>query len=99
MIIIALIGTSISLLKPKLLWIFLIYGAMGPAILFPAIFSVYSKKLTAKRFTTSVLLSFIVATPISIYANVTENSTLIVFSSIIAVLIGLLFCSFTLIKK
>lgn len=39
-----------------------------------------------------MILSLCIATPLSIYANIIENSYLIVIASIISVLIGLIVC-------
>jgi SSS family transporter len=41
------IGTSIALLRPEILWLFLVGGILASAALFPTIFGIFSKKLTA----------------------------------------------------
>ncbi len=43
MLIMAVIGTGIALMQPKLLWVFLIYGALASAGLFPTILSLSGK--------------------------------------------------------
>ncbi len=92
MIVIALIGTVIALLSPKLLWVFLIYGALASAALFPTILSVYWSRLTGKGAFWAFLLSVLLGTPLSIYANISENTNLIVLAAIISVAIGLVVC-------
>ncbi len=46
MLLMAIIGTSIALLQPKLLWVFLIYGALASAALFPTVLSLFWSRLT-----------------------------------------------------
>ena len=88
MLIMAVIGTSIALLKPQLLWIFLISGTLAAAGLFPTILSLYWGRLNAKGAFWSVFLSIIIATPLSIYANVSGNENLVTWSAIASVGIG-----------
>ncbi len=92
MILMTIIGTSIALCKPKLLWCFLAYGALASAGLFPTIFALYWKRLTANGVFWAIVLSLIIGTPLSIYANITDNPYLIVAAAILSVLIGLIVC-------
>lgn len=92
MIVMAIIGVSIALLQPKLLWVFLIYGALASSMLFPAILSVFWKRLNAKGAFWAIILSLVIGTPLSIYANVKENVNLIVLSAVLSVVIGLIIC-------
>ena len=85
-----IIGTAIALLEPKLLWLSLIYGSLAGAGFFPLLFSVYSDKVNGNNLTIALLLSLVLSIPFSIYANVTENTNLIVASSILSIAIGLL---------
>jgi len=89
---IAVFGTGIALLQPKLLWVFLIYGALSSAGLFPTIFSLFWNKLDAKGAFWAVTLSLVLGLPLSIYANVVENTHLIVLAAVLSVLIGLVVC-------
>lgn len=92
MLVTTIIGTLIALMNPKLLWVFLIYGALASSALFPTILSVYWSRLTGKGAFWAFLLSVLIGTPLSIYANVSENTNLIVIAAILSVLIGLIVC-------
>jgi Na+/proline symporter len=92
---ITVLGTAIALAQPKLLWVFLIYGALASAGLCPTIFALYSKRITGKAAAIAVGSSLIIGTPLSIYANVTENPFLIVTAAILSVAIGLVVCTVT----
>jgi len=92
MIGISILGGGIALLKPQLLWVFLIYGALASAVLFPTIFAVFWSRLPAKGVFWAIILSTVLGTPLSIYANVTENSNLILISSVFSIAIGLIVC-------
>ena len=88
MLISAVLGTGIALLQPKLLWIFLIYGALASAGFLPTILSLCWNRVTARGTALGVGLSLLIGLPLSIYANVMENETLIVWSAILSVAIG-----------
>jgi Na+/proline symporter len=89
MIVCAVIGTAIALLKPQLMWVFLIYGALASAGLFPTILSLTWNRLNAKGAMFAVAISLLVGTPLSIYANVKGDENLIVYAAISSVLISL----------
>lgn len=89
---IAALGTAIALMKPQLLWVFLIYGAFASATLFPTILAVFWNRLPAKGAFWAIILSLAFGTPLSIYANVSQNTNLIVLSAIASILIGLIVC-------
>ena len=84
----AALGTGIALLQPKLLWVFLIYGALASAAFLPTILSLCWGRVTARGAAWGVGLSLLIGLPLSIYANVTENTVLIVWSALLSVLIG-----------
>lgn len=92
MVLMTVIGASIALLEPKLLWVFLIYGALASAGLFPTVLALFWGKLTSAGAFWAVVLSLVVGTPLSIYANVTENPHLVVAAAIASVAIGLFVC-------
>lgn len=94
MFIMAIVGTGIALLQPKLLWVFLIYGALASSALFPSLLSIYWKRLPAKGAFWAIILSLALGTPLSIYANVNEDTDLVVLSAITSVGIGLIVCLF-----
>ncbi|HLC76377.1 MAG TPA: hypothetical protein VJB82_04665 [Candidatus Peribacterales bacterium] len=84
----ATLGTGIALFRPELLWVFLIYGALASASLFPTILSLCWNRVTAKGAAWGVGLSLLIGLPLSIYANITERETLIVIAALVSVLIG-----------
>jgi Na+/proline symporter len=92
MIVFAIAGTGFGLLQPKLLWVFLVYGALASAALFPTVFSLYSRRLTAKGVSWALGLSIVLGTPLSLYANVTQNTNLVVLAAALSVTIGLIVC-------
>ncbi len=89
MITLGVIGTLIALTQPKLLWVFFIYGALVAVGFFPTLFSIFSKYYTAKAAFWSIVLGFVLTIPFSIYANISENENLVVYSAIASVLVGL----------
>ncbi len=89
---IATLGTCIALMKPQLLWVFLIYGALASSTLFPTVLAIFWNKLPAKGAFWAIVLSLIIGTPLSIYANVNQDTNLIVISAISSVLVGLIVC-------
>lgn len=93
MIGLALAATGIALLQPKLLWVFLISGALVSSILFPTIYALFSKNISAKAIYYSVGLALMLGTPLSIYANLNENPVLIVVAALVPVLLGFLICA------
>jgi Na+/proline symporter len=93
MLLFAVAGTLIAMLPGlKLLWIFLIYGALASAALAPTVLALFWSKLTAQGAFRGAFLSFAVGLPISIYANFSENPHLIVVSALSSVGIGLVIC-------
>ncbi len=92
MLLLAAVGIGIALLQPKLLWVFLTYGALASAGLFPTVLAVFWKRLPARGAFWAIVLSLVVAAPLSIYANVQENPYLIVAASVASVGIGLVVC-------
>ncbi len=85
MVLFAFIGVSIALLRPELLWVFLIYGALASSIFIPSFLALYWDKLNGKAAAIGIISSFIIGTPLSIYANVTGNTDLIVLAALISI--------------
>lgn len=92
MIFFTVLGTSIALLRPKLLWVFIVYGTFVSAGLFPTIFSICWDRVTARGIKYAIYISIILGTPVSIYANIKEDPYLITYSSIFSVFISLIIC-------
>ncbi|MBL7663238.1 hypothetical protein JNK13_10865 [bacterium] len=88
------LGTSIALLQPKLMWVFLSYGALASAGMFPTFFAIYSRRISEKAIALAIASSVLIGTPFSIYANVTENPYYIVAAAMLSVLIGLCICTY-----
>lgn len=95
MILMTITGVSIALLKPKLLWVFFIYGAMVSAGVFPTIFSVCWSRLPSNGAFYAIVLSLVLGLPLSIYANIKEDPYLIVLAAVCSVAIGLIVCLIT----
>ena len=89
MILMAIVGTGIALLRPKLLWVFLIYGALASSVLFPTFLSVFWSRLTARGAKFATLIGLLIGTPLSIYANIKEEEILILVAALASVLVGL----------
>jgi SSS family transporter len=92
MLIMTIVGTGIALCRPKLLWCFLAYGALASAGLFPTVFALYWKRLTANGVFWAIALSLAIGTPLSIYANVVDNPYAIVIAAVLSVLVGFVIC-------
>jgi Na+/proline symporter len=92
MILFTVLGTSVALLQPKLLWVFLIYGALASAMLVPVFYSLFSRRVTAGGVTAAVLLSIGLSLPLSIYANIHQDTNLIVLSALLPPVIGAVCC-------
>lgn len=95
MILVGILGVSISLLQPKLLWVFLIYGALASSIFFPAFLMLFWKKVTSSGVFWGILSGLAIGTPLSIFANIFQNTHLIVLSSILGLLVGGIVCVLT----
>lgn len=89
----AFLGTAIAMLPGvKLLWVFLIYGALASAALVPTVLTLFWSRLRAEGAFWAIVLSVAFGLPLSIYANVTESKNLIVVAAIFSVAIGALVC-------
>ena len=91
MVVIGLLGLGLSLLEPKLLWVFFIYGALAATGFVPTFATVLMKDIKPKALFASIWGGFIVSVPLSLYANITENTDLIVASSLAGPIVGLVF--------
>jgi Na+/proline symporter len=92
MIVLTALGSFIALLQPKLLWVFLIYGALASAGLFPVIFALFWRRLSASGAFWAITLSLLIGTPLSVYANLRDDPYLIVLAAGLSVLIGFVVC-------
>lgn len=81
-------GTGFALLEPKLLWVFLLYGALVAIGFVPTLFSIFSDRYTERSAFWSIVLG-LGAFPFSVWANIMENTDGIVWSAILSVGIGL----------
>lgn len=92
MLVMTAVGAGVALLQPRLLWVFLIYGALASAGLAPVVLSLFWGRLTAAGAFWAVVLSLAVGTPLSIVANVDGDPHLVVVAAIASVAIGLVVC-------
>nr|WP_223826624.1 hypothetical protein [Flagellimonas sp. S3867] len=99
MVFFAVVGVSIALLQPKLLWVFLIYGALAASIFLPTFLTLFWRRTTAKAISLGIIIGFLVATPLSIYANVIGNTNLIVLSAILGLTLSGLIVSIVSVKN
>lgn len=90
MLLFAIVGVGISLLNPKLLWLFFIYGALASAGFIPTIMAVFSKDVGTWSTFAMIIVSVIVAVPFSIYANVSGNVHLNVAASMVGIITALI---------
>lgn len=88
MVFFAVLGTGIALLQPKLLWVFLVYGALAASIFIPVFLALFWNKLTANGAFLGILGGVIIGTPLSIYANINELKHLVVISSLAGLLLS-----------
>lgn len=87
-----ILGTTIALLEPKLIWSITISASITGALFFPTVFALFWNKVTPRGIWLSVALVLFTILPLAVYANVTNNEKLIVTASILSVLIGLTVC-------
>lgn len=92
MVMFTVIGVMIALTHPKLLWLFLAYGSLASAGFFPVLFSTYFKNISSKALVISIFSAILIGLPFSIYANILEDSNLIVCSALFSFFIGLPIC-------
>lgn len=93
MVLIAILATCVALLQPKILWVFFISGALASCVLFPVMFAIASSRVSAKAVFYSIILSLLLATPLSIYANIKNDPYLVVVASVLSVVFGLMICT------
>ncbi len=86
------VGIAITLTQPKLLWLSLIYGSLASAGFFPIVFGAYSENIPPKALIWSICLAIVIGLPLSIYANILEDTNLIVYSALFSFFIGLPIC-------
>ncbi len=94
-----LIGITISLMQPKLLWVFLIGGALASSALVPTFFVLFTKNISAQAIFKSLAYSLLITLPLSIYANVQEDQNLILLSSLSGVVIPIIVIGYDVIKS
>jgi len=87
----ALAGTAIALIPGiKILWVFLIGGALASAALVPVFLSVFLKSIQERAIFWGVFIPFLIGLPLSIYANASENAHLVVFAAVTIVLLSVI---------
>ncbi|MCB0325422.1 MAG: hypothetical protein KDD69_17690 [Bdellovibrionales bacterium] len=86
------LGTGAALLQPQLLWVFLIYGALAAAGMFPIIFSLCWSGVTERGVFWGVCSSLCLGLPLSMYANISERPVLIVLAAVLSTFVGGIVC-------
>ena len=95
MLIFAVVGMIIAMIPGlKLLWVFLIYGALASSALVPTVLALYWGRLTKWGAFWGPFLSFAIGLPVSIYANVNENAHLVVVAALLSAVVGLIVCAY-----
>lgn len=84
MVVFAILGIGIALMQPKLLWVFLIYGALASALFLPAFMTLFWDGMTGKGAAIGIFGGFAIGTPLSVYANVSGNTDLVVIAAIMS---------------
>lgn len=95
----AVIGGGIAMMEPKLLWVFFIYGALASTGLVPSVVAILSSKISASTILWSLMASMAVTLPLSIYANISENVHMIVFSSASGIILSFIICAISLMRQ
>ena len=92
MLLVALLGTGVALLQPKILWVFFISGALAASGFFPTILAIYWKKLPAAGVLWGIGTSLALGTPLAIYANVSGDPVMNVIAAAVSISAGLVAC-------
>lgn len=87
MMIFGVVGGSIALMRPQLIWVFLIYGALAASIFFPLILALFWKKVSSKGVYMGIFAGVLFGTPLSIYANINNIVDFVVISSLLGLLV------------
>lgn len=87
MIVFAVAGIGIAALRPQLLWVFLIYGALAASVFLPIFFTLFWRRVTASAAFWAIMLGVLLGTPLSIYANVNGQNDLILLSALLGLLV------------
>lgn len=96
----AIVGIIVALMQPQLLWVFLIYGALASALFLPAFLTLFWSRMTGLGAAVGIFGGFLIGTPLSIYANVSGESDLIVLAAVLSIVVsGVLAVAISLISK
>ncbi len=87
MITFALIGGGLAVLKPQLLWVFLIYGALASSLFVPILLALFWSRVTARGVFWGMAAGIVLGTPLSIVANINNYQDLIVLSAVVGLVL------------
>lgn len=97
MVLITIVGLGVALMTAyipnfglKQLW--WIFNAVGAALVIPTVLSLYWNRLSARGVWYGVILALVLGLPLFVYANLIDNSMLIVASALFIVGINLVSC-------
>lgn len=88
MVLFAIIGISIALFRPQLLWVFLVYGALAASLFLPALLMLFWDKITSNGIFYGIISGFVLGTPLSIFANISGSTHLIVLSAVLGLMVA-----------
>ncbi len=90
MLVVGVASTAIALLQPKILWVFMINGAITATMFFPVLLSLYWRRMQANAVALGVGIALLVGLPFSIYANFQDDGMLVMYASITTLMVSLL---------
>lgn len=87
MVVFTAVGVAIAMLRPQLLWVFLVYGALAASLFLPLVMTLFWRRVSASAAFFGIAAGIMVGTPLSIYANVTGRTELVVTASVLGLLV------------
>ena len=83
MCVFAAVGMVVALLRPQLIWVFLIYGALAASVFFPILLALFWTGVRVGAVFWGIVAGIVLGTPLSVYANVTGDTQLIVLAAVL----------------
>lgn len=87
MVLFAIIGVGVAALRPQLIWVFLVYGALAASIFLPIFLTLFWRRVSASAAFWGISLGIALGTPLSIYANVNGETGLVVLAAILGLVV------------
>jgi len=90
MLIIGTLGTAVAVIPGvKILWIFLLYGVLAAAGVFPAILAIFWEATTARGAFWGAFAGLVIGLPLSVYGNATQSPHLVVLATLLTSILSL----------